>query len=79
MLEGSDDPIGGWLSYGYAWKKPTPQLAVKTNGPVPVRFLTIIKPEDTKVIAQVGLDEIRVTLADGTTAVIGQEDVKVTK
>lgn len=79
VLEGSDDPIGGWLSYGYAWKKPTPQLAVKTNGPVPVRFLTIIKPEDTKVIAQVGLDEIRVTLADGTTAVIGQEDVKVTK
>ncbi len=75
ILEGSEEPIGGWLSYGYAWKKPAPQLAVKTSGPVPVRFLTIIKPEDAAVEAFVSEDQITVTLPDKRTVTMGSDDV----
>ena len=77
ILEGSEDPIGGWLSYGYAWKKPAPQLAVKTSGPVPVRFLTIIKPEDAAVEAFVSQDEITVMLPDKRTVTMGSDDVSL--
>ena len=64
ILEGSEEPIGGWISYGYAWKKPIPQLAVKTKGPVPVRFLTIIRPEGGKTGGQV--------TGNGSAAVLGK-------
>lgn len=77
ILEGSEEPIGGWLSYGYAWKKPAPQLAVKTGGPVPVRFLTIIKPEDAAVEAFVNQDQITVTLPDKRTVTMGSDDVSL--
>jgi len=77
ILEGSEEPIGGWLSYGYAWKKPAPQLAVKTSGPVPVRFLTIIKPEDAAVEAFVSQDQITVTLPDKRIVTMGSDDVSL--
>ena len=28
----SEDPIGGWISYGYAWRKPIPQDVYKRQG-----------------------------------------------
>lgn len=39
---GSKEPIGGWVSYGYATKEPAPQLIYKKHGTVPVRFLTLV-------------------------------------
>lgn len=43
-LCGSERPIGGWISYGYGWRKPIPQLSIRTEGPVPFRSLTVIAP-----------------------------------
>ncbi len=77
MLCGSEEPIGGWLSYGYAWKKPTPQLAVKVNGTAPIRFLTVVKPEGTEVSAELTSETVTVKLADGTCAVLDEDQVSV--
>ena len=65
ILEGSEEPISGWISYGYACKKPIPQLAVKTKGPVPLRFLTIIRPEGGKTEGYVTETEVKLSLENG--------------
>ena len=75
ILEGSEEPIGGWISYGYAWKKPIPQLAVKTKGPVPVRFLTIIRPEGGKTEGQVTETEVQLFLENGKTLTLGTDKI----
>lgn len=49
ILEGSEDPIGGWISYGYAWRKPIPQLIAKHSGKAPIHFITVLAPEGTKL------------------------------
>ena len=75
ILEGSEEPIGGWISYGYAWKKPIPQLAVKTKGPVPVRFLTIIRPEGGKTEGHVTETEVQLSLENGKTLTLGTDKI----
>lgn len=79
MLEGSEDPIGGWISYGYAWKKPIPQLAIKAKGPVPLRFITVVKPENTMVEAEVTMEKAIVSLANGTKVSLYEDTVEVEK
>ena len=44
ILCGSEDPIGGWYSGGYMWKKPVPQLVIKLEGRAPLSFVTILQP-----------------------------------
>lgn len=65
MLYGSEDPIGGWISHGYAWRKPIPQLAVKTRGPVPVRFITVLAPAVVTVSGTVSMDEVSLSFGGG--------------
>ncbi len=65
ILEGSDDPIGGWISYGYARREPAPQLIVKCAGPVPVRFLTVIRPAGTPAEGFLAPEKAFVRLEDG--------------
>lgn len=77
ILEGSEDPIGGWLSHGYAWKKPTPQLAVKYAGAAPIRFLTVIKPKGCQTDIKLTQEQIAVTLDNGICAVFGTDDCTV--
>lgn len=77
LLEGSEDPIGGWISYGYAWRKPVPQLAVRTDGPVPIRFLTVIKPEGTKLEAEVSNCEAKVALESGEVLTLGEDQAEL--
>jgi hypothetical protein len=47
ILKGSEEPIGGWVSYGYPVRSAIPQLYFKNNGPVPLRFITVIAPSGT--------------------------------
>ena len=61
ILEGSEEPIGGWMSYGYAWRKPIPQLAMKLNGTAPIRFITVIAPEKVHVTGSLELDKAVLT------------------
>jgi hypothetical protein len=42
VVEGSEDPIGGWVSYGYTTKAAAPRLMYMKRGEVPVRFLTVV-------------------------------------
>lgn len=64
-LEGSEDPIGGWISYGYAWKRPIPQLALCCKGPVPVRFVTVIRPEGSTAQVTPEGEKLKAVLAPG--------------
>jgi len=45
VLEGSEQPIGGWVSYGYYRRVPAPQVTYAKRGPAPARFLTAIVDE----------------------------------
>ena len=44
QLEGSEDPKGGWVSYGYPNRQPIPQLCICSGKTAPLRFVTIIAP-----------------------------------
>jgi hypothetical protein len=59
-LKGSEDPKGGWISYGYPVKIPAPQLYLQAEGPVPLRFITVISPEDVFIDGKADLDSAEV-------------------
>ncbi|MBQ5961061.1 MAG: alginate lyase family protein [Firmicutes bacterium] len=44
-FKGDLDPIGGWVSYGYAVKEPAPQLCVTYKCAAPMRSCIAIAPE----------------------------------
>ncbi len=76
MLCGSEKPIGGWISYGYGWRKPIPQLSICTDGCVPIRFLTVIAPEGIGVSGEVNMEQAHLDLTGGTVlnqVVLGEE------
>lgn len=72
VLEGSEDPIGGWVSYGYSLRVPCPQLTLKRQGKAPFRCVTVIAPagceaavtfeRDTAVVTLNGVYHTRLTL-----------------
>ena len=51
-LRGSNDPIGGWVSYGYSLLQDAPQLKYKKKGAAPARFITAIATPGTNVSIQ---------------------------
>lgn len=61
-LEGSESPIGGWVSYGYSLREPAPQLQWRFKGPAPWRCITVIAPEGYEIGGQVSGDEATVSL-----------------
>ena len=72
VLQGSEDPIGGWVSYGYSLRVPAPQLTLQRQGKAPFRCVTVIAPagceakvtfdEDAAVVALSGVYHTRLTL-----------------
>lgn len=76
ILKGSEEPIGGWVSYGYGWRKPIPQLAVKSTGPVPIHFLTVLKPEGVFLDIQMQQEKTVIRKEDGTGIIITENAVK---
>ncbi len=75
-LHGSENPIGGWVSYGYGLREAAPQLQLCWQGPAPFRNIAIIAPEGwtaegkvTDDLAELylnGTEKIHLTLsADG--------------
>lgn len=61
-LEGSEDPIGGWISYGYTLRVPAPQLIFKGNGPAPLRNIAVILPDDLSASIQVDQKRAVITI-----------------
>ena len=70
-LHGSEDPIGGWVSYGYSLRVPAPQLQLCTAGPAPFRNVTVIAPEGYEISGNVTGDEAVITLK-------GEKDITLT-
>ncbi len=68
VLEGSTDPMGGWVSYGYGAKVPAPQVIYRTRGSMPLRFLTAISDAKTDSSARIlrqSADGLEVELSSG--------------
>lgn len=68
ILCGSKDPIGGWYSGGYMWKKPIPQLIVGHVGKAPLTLVTVLQPSGAGA---------SVKTIDGTKETISLQDGKV--
>nr|WP_314458688.1 alginate lyase family protein [uncultured Clostridium sp.] len=79
ILCGSEKPIGGWISCGYGWRKPIPQLSIRTDGPVPLRFLTVIAPDGIGVSGEYNMERVVVTLTGGTVSelILSGEEVRI--
>ena len=75
MLEGSEDPIGGWISYGYAWRKPIPQLIISHRGRAPISFLTVLSREAKAPEVTRRGDGWELKTKDGVTALFTDEEV----
>ncbi len=59
---GSEDPIGGWVSYGYSLRVPAPQLSLRLQGPAPFSAVFVIAPEDCTARIQVNSDSASVSI-----------------
>lgn len=77
ILEGSENPIGGWISYGYAWRKPIPQLIAKHSGKAPIHFITVLAPEGSKAETAINGDAAMVTLAGGKVLTLTENAVEL--
>ncbi|MBR1585769.1 MAG: alginate lyase family protein [Clostridia bacterium] len=72
VLQSSEDPIGGWVSYGYSLRVPAPQLTLRHAGKAPFRCVTVIAPvgceaeiavdQETAVVRLTGVYHTTVTL-----------------
>jgi hypothetical protein len=49
MLKGSEEPKGGWVSFGYPVREAAPQLWLSAEGPAPLRFISVLSLESTRV------------------------------
>lgn len=79
VLKGSEDPIGGWVSYGYPNREPIPQLCLKSEGPVPVRFISVIAPKgvECKGVYDENKAEIELSGAQASKVIFSEETIQV--
>ena len=78
VLEGSEDPIGGWISYGYSLRVPAPQLTVRRLGKAPFRCVTVIGPEGCRAAVRVSEEEAKITFSGlySTTLILRGETIE---
>ncbi len=70
ILHGSEEPKGGWVSYGYPVRQPSPQLSLRTNSKAPLRFVTLIAPADVSLSGRLTPENAELTLAGGYSATL---------
>jgi hypothetical protein len=58
VLKGSENPKGGWVSYGYSIREPIPQLCLAANTAVPFRFVSVIVPEGITCSGSGNMDSV---------------------
>ena len=78
MLCGSEDPIGGWVSYGYSKRIPTPQLYLHSFQSVPLRMISVISPKGIRAKATVAMDKACLTIGSVVVDLEG-EAIRITK
>ena len=67
LLCGSEDPKGGWISYGYPVREPVGQVTFQRIGKAPFTAVTLIKAKD---------DNTTVTLENGAVTVKSPDAVR---
>lgn len=77
-LEGSEEPIGGWVSYGYSLRVSAPQLQWRFEGPAPFRCVTVIAPAGRAVSGHVTGDKavIRISGGKDITLTLDGDDIR---
>ena len=77
MLEGSEDPIGGWVSYGYSRRIPAPQLQLCRTGRAPLRVVTVIAPEGCRADIRFRGDAAVIALSGSCNTVLELEKNRI--
>ena len=77
FLCGSEDPKGGWISYGYPVREPIGQVTMAYNGKAPFVSATIIKPKGIDASVRLEGKDVILKIA-GDTWTISREGVKRT-
>lgn len=62
VYRGSTDPIGGWISYGYGAKEPTPQLVYSCTAKTPLRLITLIARDGVVIGTNLQTEEASASL-----------------
>lgn len=59
---GSEDPKGGWISYGYPVKEPSNQIVYSYNGKAPFIAVTAISPKGKDVDVRIEGDKVSLSI-----------------
>ena len=77
LLEGSEEPKGGWISYGYPVKQPRPQLCMTKHGRAPQHWITVIAPEGAEwTVEETAPDKWQVS-AGGKKLLLTEESIEI--
>ena len=75
LLCGSEDPKGGWISYGYPVREPIGQVTFAYGGKAPFMAATIIKAKGDDSFVTLSGDKVEV-VSRGRKWIIGKEGVE---
>lgn len=75
LLCGSEDPKGGWISYGYPVREPIGQVTMAYGGKAPFMAATIVKEKGSKASVSLEGDSVIIS-SDSGKWVITREGVK---
>ncbi len=64
LVCGSEDPKGGWISYGYPVREKVGQVTFKYEGKAPFKAVTLIKAKDDTTYVSLDNGRVRVTSPD---------------
>ncbi len=64
LVCGSEDPKGGWISYGYPVREKVGQVTFKYEGKAPFKAVTLIKAKDDTTYVSLENSRVRVTSPD---------------
>jgi hypothetical protein len=61
ILEGSEDPFQGWVSYDYGTKEPAPAVIYSKEGALPATFNTVYYPYPNGVHPEIQVEKLSAT------------------
>jgi len=77
LLVGSEEPKGGWISYGYSLKEPAPQIMLSRHGKTPFKVVSVIAPDG--IVPEVTVGKSVMVRYGSHQAMISDAGVEVTE
>jgi len=65
LLCGSEDPKGGWISYGYPVRQPIGQVTMAYGKRAPFTAVTVIRPSDVDASAVIEGKDVLISAPSG--------------